>query len=154
MKIQANIIGYPGEPVTLLSFYDAETSLLVVHKDVKYREDRVSDSVIVSNTDLPARESLFDNDQVEEGILCYLEMKNSGRIDMREAAARFDPSQKIQPVESTNAKVRFQVHPLIDNGAIAVIATCWHVKRAKGIERHLSAADALYSIARGSILSI
>jgi len=151
MKIQASITSYFGEPATVLSLW--HQNVLVVSKVVKYRKDRYMDSLIIADSELEERESFFTDEHMGDAIEAYYFMKNCGELVIEDVAAMANPENSIQPADTNNGQNRYMVKPELSNLHVATLATCWQVKRSKGIAKNLSMFDQLLS-ARGTIATI
>ncbi|MFM0405214.1 hypothetical protein [Paraburkholderia dipogonis] len=139
MNIQAIFKGYAGDGVTVYSKWT--NGILVVNKVVAYREDRFKDCLIISDTDLAARESFFTDEHISDAIGAYMHMKACGEMDIADAAARGNPEHWVQDADTNNGLRRFMVKPQVENAVVAVLATCWQVKRSKAITKGLSLMD-------------
>ncbi|WP_043345139.1 hypothetical protein [Cupriavidus basilensis] len=153
--IQASITGFEGEPRTVYSLYDLDTGLLVVNKEVAFREDRFGGCVIVSNAELPAREALFTVDHFPEAIEAFFELSRGKQIHIEDKASRSNPTHCIQDDGlSTNGGRTYRINPNTLNCQVAVMATCWYVKRSRTLNKVVNMADRLLEIQRGGILSV
>ena len=155
MKIQATISGYANKPCTVYAYFDKESGVLVVSKEVDFRADRFSDCVIISNTELPERESFFTPDRFNEGINSFFQMVSEDKIDIQDAASRCNPKNQIESdgINEMGKRV-FRLANDITNGQIAVIAIAWYVSQALTIEKVLNFQDKLLELSAGSIYSI
>lgn len=151
MNIQAIFKGYAGDGVTVYSKWT--NGILVVNKIVDYRPDRYKDCLIIADADVPERESLFTDEHVSDAIGAYMHMKACGELDIGDAAARGNPEYWVQDADTNNGLRRFMVKPQVENAVVAVLATCWQVKRTKAITKSLSMMDALLT-QRGTVYTI
>jgi len=141
MNIQAIFKGDAGDAVTVYSKWTS--GILVVSKIAPYREDRFKDCLIIADADVPARESFFTDEHISDSITAYMHMKACGELDIADAAARSNPEHWVQDADTNNGLRRFMVKPQVDNAVVAVLATCWQIKRSKTIIKSLSLMDAL-----------
>ena len=151
MNIQSVFKGYAGDGVTVYSKWT--NGILVVSKIAAYREDRFKECLIVTDCELPARESFFTDEHISDAIGAYMHMKACGELDIADAAARGNPEHWVQDADTNNGLRRFMVKPQVENAVVAVLATCWQVKRSKTISKSLSLMDALLT-QRGMIQTI
>lgn len=151
MNIQAVFKGYAGEGVTVYSKWT--NGILVVSKIAPYRDDRFKDCLIIADAELPARETFFTDEHISDSIGAYMHMKACGELDIVDAAARANPEHWVQDADTNNGLRRFMVKPQVDNAVVAVLATCWQVKRSKAVTKSLSMMDALL-VQRGTIQTI
>ncbi|MFM0432404.1 hypothetical protein PQQ75_25560 [Paraburkholderia aspalathi] len=151
MNIQAIFKGYAGEGVTVYSKW--VNGILAVNKVVAYREDRFKECLIITNCELTSRESFFTDDHISDAIGAYMHMKAHGEIDIADSVARANPENWVQDADTNNGERRFMVKPQVDNAVMAVLASCWQVKRSKAISKSLSMMDALLT-QRGTIHTI
>lgn len=151
MNIQAIFKGYAGDAVTVYSKWT--NGILAVSKIVAYREDRFKDCLIIADADVPARESFFTDEHISDAIGAYMHMKACGELDISDAAARGNPEHSVQDADTNNGLRRFMVKPQVDNAVVAVLASCWQVKRSKAISKGLSLMDSLLT-ERGTIHTI
>lgn len=151
MNIQAIFKGYAGDGVTLYSKW--MNGILVVSKIAPYRTDRFKDCLIIADADVPARESFFTDDHISDAIAAYMHMKALHEIDFMEAASRANPDRFVQEGDTNTGERRFMVKPQVENYGMAVLATCWQVKRSKTISKNLSLMDSLLT-RRGTIHTI
>lgn len=151
MNIQAIFKGYAGDGVTVYSRWT--NGILVVSKIVAYREDRFKDCLIIADADVPARESFFADEHIDDAVAAFMHMDACGELDISDAAARGNPVNSVQAADTTTGQRRFVVKPQVDNAVMAVLASCWQVKRSKTISKSLSMMDAL-RMQRGTIHTI
>jgi hypothetical protein len=151
MNIQAIIKGYHGDAVTVYSKWT--NGILVVNKVTAYRSDRFNDCLIIADADVPARESFFTDEHISEAIGAYMHMNACSELDISDRAARCSPEHFVQDADTNNGERRFIVKPQVENAVVAVLATCWQVKRSKAITKSLSMMDALLT-QRGTIQTI
>lgn len=155
MKIQSCIMGFGGKPSCVLSLYDETSGVLVVSKIVPHRKDRFDDCLVISNTELPAREVLYDEGKFNESISTYLEMKNCGLIDILPGASQSDPGNAFETegVRETGRRI-YRFNPDMSNAQVAVIATAWYVKQAQSVSKVLSMQSRLLDIQQGNLITI
>jgi hypothetical protein len=151
VNIQAIFKGYAGDSVTVYSKWTS--GILVVSKIVAYREDRFKDCLVIADAEVPARESFFTDEYISDAIAAYMHMKACGELDISDAAARGNPEHWVQDADTNNGLRRFMVKPQVDNAVMAVLASCWQVKRSKAVSKSLSMMDALLTM-RGTIQTI
>lgn len=154
-KIQAVFSGFSNKPATVFALYDAENDHLYINKEAPFRTDRFGDCLIISNVDLPERETLFELDMINDAINYFFEMTNSDRLEIQDAAVRCSPNNKIERDGiNENGKFIYRIDTDISNGQVAVLAIAWHVKQAKVVSNMLDFQEKLFDLSSGEIYSI
>lgn len=155
MKIQCSIKGFYGAPATIYSMLDATTGILVVQKSAKYRADRFSDCVLVSNANLDSRDVLFTPDDFRDAIDAFFELYRAGEVKIVDSLAGANPENKIE-VDGVrdNGRANYVLASEISCTQIAVLASCWHVKRAGNISAVIDMQDRLLDILQGDFITI
>lgn len=144
MKIQATIAGFSGQPVTLLALLDENTGVLVVSKEVTYREERIGeDFALVTNIDLPDCDMRFDNDHMRDAIRTFFTRSAQQTLVIENAVRRYDPNQKIQRDKVTERGQTYELHPDIQNGQVAVLAIIAFTDKNASLDACLEMADEL-----------
>ncbi len=154
-KIQASFRGFSGKACTVYAAYDSKSNFLVISKETEFRADRFNDCVIISNVDLPDREVLFENDQMNDAIQSYFELSNSNLLEVSDAASRCNPSNTIERDGiNEQGKSIYRISDQITNGQIAALAIAFYVTQAKVIDSMLSFQDQLADLTGAEVITI
>jgi hypothetical protein len=143
MKIIASIAGFTGSPTTLAAFFDSETNVIAVAKQIEFREERPEGYGMVTNLDLDAVDFKFTDKVMQDAIRSYYTRKAQGTLDIVDALQRFHPDNRIEQDEIGETGRRFRISPDIDNGQIAVLAICAFVDTQSSIRGALDAMNDL-----------
>lgn len=144
MKLQVSIAGYAGNPVTLVGIYDDDNGVLVIAKQVAYREGKAGeDFALVSNLDLAETDYKFVEDDLKTAIQSYFTMKAQGMVDIVEGLQRFQPDNRIESDAIDAAGRKYRISPDIDCGQIGVLAMVCYVAKQRGIFSAIDAAKEL-----------
>lgn len=163
LLIQASFTGFQGKPVTLFSAYAEDSGILVVSTETEFRMARRDGCAVVTNDrNLQARDRLFTNDDMNDAIRTYFDLKGgrasdglSARLAFKEAVQRHDPAGAIERDGITESGPKYRVLDVISCGQMAVLATCWYVETVgKNVDKVLDAADFLLRLQRGEVLTI
>lgn len=104
MKIQATIAGFAGQPITLVAVLDEHTGVLVVAKEVKYREERIApDFALISNLDLPDLDFSYTDALMRDSIRAYYTRKAQQMLDLNGDLQRHEPDARIELDKGTKA---------------------------------------------------
>lgn len=152
MRIQASIIGYAGKPATVLAtFVDG---VVFVAKSVKHRAERVSDSVLISNAELPALEFRLVEADLGKAIEAFSHLRSSGCLSMADTVQACDPSGAIEQDGITETGRKMRISPDIKNEQIAVLAIALYASRAATNNKVMNMLDELENIMAGGVLTI
>ena len=144
MKIQASIAGYAGQPITLLGFLDKDTGVLIVAKEVKYRENREApDFALVSNLDLPDLDMKLTDDLLRDTIRSYYTRKSQMTMEVTKEVQRYEPDNKIDLEAVDENGRRYKIDPNIQNGQIAVLAMVALIEKQVGFAAAMDMASEL-----------
>lgn len=144
MRILTVISGYQGPPIALASVLDESTGVLVIAKQLSYREDRPApDMAVVSNLDLKACDFLYTDARLRDSIRAYFARRGQGTLEIESILGRYMPDNKIEQDGVDESGRKFRISPDIDNGQIAVLATVAFVEAQKPIAHSISAMDEL-----------
>jgi len=123
MKIQSTIAGFHGQPVTIIGQLDDRSGILVLVKDVAYREERISDEfALVSNLDLPEVDFRFTDRHLADAIRAYYMRRAQRTLSVEDALRRFEPDNKIEGDSVDEGGRRYRIAGDIQNGQVAVLA--------------------------------
>lgn len=144
MRIVTIISGFSGQALTLASVFDEKTGVLVISKQLAYREDRPKpDFAIVSNLDLPACDFTFTEKHLREAIRSYFTRRSQGMLEIDSALGRYLPDNRIEQDGVDEGGRKFRIAPEIDNGQIAVLATVAFIEAQRPISAAINMADEL-----------
>lgn len=144
MKIQSTIAGFAGEPCTLVGSLDDRTGVLVIVKQIRYREERIDPSfALVTNLDLPELDLHFRDDHLSETIRVYYTRKAQMTMDLLPEVRRYEPDNKIEQESVDEGGRRYRIAPDIQNGQIAVLAAVALVQAQTGFKAAVEMADEL-----------
>lgn len=142
MKIQSTIAGFAGQPVSLVASLDKKTGVIVVVKEIKFREERAKeDFVLVSNLDLPSLDLRFSDDLIRDSIRAYFTRKAQITLDLHDAVKRFAPDQKIEQDAVDEGGRRYRLSPDIQNGQVAILAIVALVEHQSGFSPAVNFAN-------------
>lgn len=149
MKIQASIAGFGGEPASLLANLDANTGVLVIVKQIKFREERAAaDLALVSNLDLPDLDYRFEDKHLRDTIRAYYTRKAQLTLDIMTDVKRHEPDNKIEQEAVDEGGRRYRVAPDITNGQMAVLAIIAMVETQSGFSAAVEMLDELAEMYR------
>lgn len=146
MKIIVSISGFKGPNTSLACLYDEETGVLVVAKQINYREDKPDDTFsMVSNLDLPSVDFKFKEEHMSNAIRSYFTAIAQGTLDVDKALARYQPDNRIEEDRIDESGRKYRVSPDIDNGQMAVLAVVAYIDRLRGVTAALEGARDIMS---------
>ena len=144
MRILTVISGYQGPPIALASVLDENTGVLVIAKQLNYREDRPApDMAVVSNLDLPECDFMYSDKRLRDSIRAYFARRGQGMVEIESILGRYLPDNKIEQDGVDESGRKFRIAPDIDNGQIAVLATVAFVEAQKHISSSMTLMDDL-----------
>lgn len=154
MRLQACIHGYSGKPATVLATYAEDGGAVFIAKSVSYRQERVSDSVLIANSELPEMEHHFKEDSLGDAIEAFNRLRNGGLISFDKSVQGLDPTGAIEQDGITETGRKMRISPDIKNDQIAILAICLYAGKARTNAKVMDMMDALMRIQGGSILTI
>lgn len=140
MKIVCSIAGYQGPATSLACSYVEDDGVLVVLKQIEYREARPEGFAMVSNLDLPALDFRFTEEHLKTAIQTYYTRMAQGLIDIDDAVVRYRPDNRIESSEITPMGRAYRIAPEIDNGQIGILAVCAFLDAQRGVAAAISMA--------------
>lgn len=153
MKIQSTIAGFTGAPTTLLGKLDTNTGVLVVVKEVAYREERIDpEFALVSNLDLPALDLRFGDENIRDAIRGYFTRAAQETIDLVAAVARHAPDHRIERDQVDEKGRRYRLAPDITNGQVAVLACVALIEQQSGFRAAVEMASELAEFYRAETI--
>lgn len=159
VKIQANVSGYHGKGVTVLSVYAPSSGVLRIAKIVEKKRDRVPGSVVVSTDPSDDFDTLMKQESFADAIRAYFELERSesggaSRLTYANEATRANPNSSLQVVGYEETGPKTQVSSDITNERVAVLATCLVAKSQRSLGGMARMADALATLRAGGIFTI
>lgn len=152
MNIQVSIGGFAAQATTIIGQLNERTGVLVLVKEVKYRETRIPQKseqdpvfALVSNLDLPDLDFRFEDTHVRDAIRSYFTRKSQMTLDIvpDQGLQRHMPDMKIEMEKVDEGGRRYRVAPDITNGQIAILAAVAFVDRQQALPAAISMADEL-----------
>lgn len=157
IKIQASISGYGGSAATVFSAYDETAGILAVSVESVYRQDRVSDCMVIANSSGVPCDSHFHEKDLPAAIDAYYAMRNgvstdglSTRLSFGDRAVRTNPDSAIEFDAMNESGKKFRVNSSITNAQMAVLATCLYAVRAGEIQDTVVMTETMLDILRGN----
>lgn len=151
--IQATFVGYSGEPVTVLSVYDANERL-AVGAIKAYEKAKRAGCMVITNDATLEWDLFFTEEMLLEAIQAYFTLRNGIAIDkgnrlvIGPANNRASPEGAVQPLEVTTGGRKYQVSPDISNAQMALLATCYYAVNATGIAETVAMGDVFENMVR------
>jgi hypothetical protein len=137
--IQANIRGYQGEPVTLLSLFKPDSGMLRIQKLVNLQGRAKEGIVMVSNILTESYDLAFEESNLESSISWLFEMKNTNEFHC--AVPTADPTAAIE-LDVIDSKGRnYRLSPTIGNAQIAALATVFYARSVNPVNAALDMFD-------------
>ncbi len=134
MKIQATIAGFKGAATTLIGLQDERTGVLVVYKEVKYREERIDpDFAVVSNLDLADMDFIFTDKLLGEAIRAFYTRRAQQTMKLESDVERYNPDNQIDSDSVTESGRNYRISGEIHNGQMAVLAMVAFFEQQKPI---------------------
>lgn len=144
MRILTVISGFAGQAISIASVLDEKTGVLVIAKQLAYREDRpATDFAVVSNLDLESCDFVFTDKHLKEAIRAYFTRRSQGLLELETALTRYLPDNRIEQDGVNETGRLFRIAGEIDNGQIAVLATVAFIEAQKPIVAAIDVADEL-----------
>ncbi|MGL5948118.1 MAG: hypothetical protein ACRCYV_03530 [Aeromonas sp.] len=160
IKMQANISGFNGKPITLLGALDENTGILVVAKAIA-QVPRVGDCVLIHCDPRADRDATFTHAHLQEAISAYFKLKGEVAIDGKaarlrfaEAAASADPAAVIESDGIDVSGARYRIAPDASNAHVASLALCRYAACAAATEDSLTLMSEIYQAKYAEIFSI
>jgi len=160
-KIQTTIAGFQGKPCTVLSAYDLDRKILVVHAETDYRDERVEGCAVITNIQELDRDRLFSADEFKDSIHAFDTLRNgvasdgvSSRLVFGERAKRADPNAVVEQDGISESGIKFRVSPEATNAHVAVLAACWYAVQCDAIGRTVDYFDDLNELLQGQVVTI
>lgn len=153
-KIQANISGYNGMPVSLFSLYDTEKGILAVAKLTPLETDRKKDFLLVTNIqNAPYKDLVFGEKNLKESIESFYQLVNgvasdkvSKRIQFSAGTKFCNPEASIQAAAIEASGTKYILNKDITNAQVATLATCLYCKQSSAVEDAIAMANEIADI--------
>ncbi len=159
-KLQANIQGYLGKPVSLFGAYDTETGVLIIVTQTNKKDPR-EDCVFITNQIKTEHDFFMDENGLLGAISCYYRLKGGVAKDHQTPLLGFgpkagsaDPANSIELNGVTNSGREYRIAPDITNAQIASLAMCLYVDKGNTIEESLEMFSTLDEIMEGNWVTI
>lgn len=144
MKIQASIAGFTGQPTTLIANLDDSTGVLVIVKELKYREERAAtDVALISNLDLPDLDMRFSDENLQTAIRSFFTRTAQHTLDVMTEAQRHNPATQIERGEVDESGQRYRIASTVTNGQMAVLAIVHMVEKSASFRSAVNMQDEL-----------
>lgn len=153
-KIQANISGYHGIPVSLFSLYDTEKGILAVAKLTPLETDRKKDFLLVTNIqNAPYKDLAFGEKNFKEAVESFFQLTNGIASDKRSQRIQFsagtkycNPEAAIQAAAIETSGTKYILNKDITNAQVATLATCLYCKQSSTVEDAIAMANEIADI--------
>lgn len=160
IQIQATFAGYSGSAATVFSAYDPTSRVLVIAREVAYREDRREGCVVLTNVDGIPTDSRVRDDDMRDCILAYYALRNGvaadgkgSRLVLDRSVMRANPEAVIERDGIDERGPKYRVADTITSAQMAVLATCRHAAKSDAVSSVVSMAKRFERLALGEILS-
>lgn len=160
IKMQANISGFHGKPVTLLGALDESTGILVVAKSVA-QIPRVDGCVLISSDRRGDRDATFGDEHIHEAITAYFKLKGEVAEDGKTSLLRFgelaamaDPSSVIEKDGVDVSGPRYRIAPDASNAHVAALAMCRYASFTGAIGDVMDMMDELSALLGGEVVTL
>lgn len=160
-KLQANIQGFLGKPVSLFGVYDTETGVLIIVTQASKKQDPKEGCIFITNQIKTEHDFFIDESSLLEAIACYYRLKNGVAKDHQTPLLGFGPKAgSADPVSSieldgvSNSGREYRIAPDITNAQIASLAMCLYVDKGNTIEESLEMLSTLDEIMEGNWVTI
>jgi hypothetical protein len=155
LKIQTNIVGFGGKPVSLLSLYIPSTGALMVSELKRHSKERLIDSidVLITNEQGENHDSFFNEDDFQEAISAYFYLAGKTFGDAASSCLQFhkkvnngcNPDSYIEQDGMDVNGWRYRVQE-IPSSAVAVLATAMYVRKSQNISRTVDFAEEMAAL--------
>lgn len=125
MKFAVSISGFGqagSKPVTLLCALDEPTGVLVVGKEVAFKEGRIEGFSLVTNVDLHQRDFFFTVDHLRDAIRDYFAKSGQGLLAIDDEVARYAPESQIEVDGIDERGPKYRLSADVGNGHVAILA--------------------------------
>lgn len=152
-KIQANIEGFLGKPVSLFGVIDTDTGVLNVVKAAVKRQAKRDDCVLISNTVKADCDFAFDETKFKAAIASYFRLKGGMAEDemtplliISGKVGSADPKSALEMDGVSESGMDYRIAPDISNMQMAVLAMCLYAEKNKVADECLEMFDSLSTI--------
>ncbi|NWA11931.1 hypothetical protein [Pseudomonas gingeri] len=139
MDVMVSITGYGGERTTLLATIDPATGVLVIVKNIRFREVADAGYAFVTNTRTESYDCLFTEEHWADAIREYQVAEGTETLKLSEATQRYKPRIETDGVGEGGQKYR--LHAELINGEVAVLALAHFHQRQRAIATGADALD-------------
>lgn len=153
IPVQACVTGYNGPPCTLMSLYDPQKGVLLVHKISALEKVRQRGCLTVTTISrMDDYDALFTADHIGEAIEAYESLAPG--INYTAEAMRANPGAAIQVEGYNETGVKRTISDAITNEKLALLATCWVLASQDATTAAIGMADEIAAMIDGRPLSI
>ncbi len=150
-RIQANITGFKGEPVSLFSVYDTVNGILSVAKITRYSSEKKDQCLLVTNdVKEPYRDMYFDMKDFRSSIEAFHILSNgiacdkvTRRLQIDSSANASNPSAVIDLDAIEASGLKYRIDPELSNAQVACLATCFYAVQVNAISESVSFSQEL-----------
>lgn len=160
-KIQANIEGFLGKPVSLFGVIDTDTGVLNVVKAAVKRQAKRDDCVFISNTLKADCDFAFDETKFKDAIASYFRLKGGMAEDemtplliISGKVGSADPKSALEMDGVSESGMDYRIAADISNMQMAVLAMCLYAEKSKVTGECLEMFDSLSTILAGGWLTV
>lgn len=159
-KLQANISGFDGRPVSVLAALDEDSGILVVAASVEAHERRPG-SFMISDDPRADRDMPFGIERLGDALAAYSALRRRPAPDGQGNCLRFgqralnaDPANAIEADGMDVSGPRYRLLPDIDNAKVATLSLCLYAVRQPLIDEVVDFSDALNRLLHGQVVTL
>lgn len=142
IPIQSTVVGYLGKAATVFSAYDETSRVLVVSVEAAYKKERREGCIVITNDATLERDSLFDNDKIQDSIIAFYGLQTgvaedgkSTRLVFADKAQRANPNDSIEKDGIDSRGQRFRISDDISCAKVATLSACWYAFYRAGLSQ-------------------
>jgi hypothetical protein len=121
VTMQAEIVGYHGQPVNLLAMLDPASGYVIVSDELTPGE-RLPGALVVTNNPRGERDRLFTEEAFQDAIRQFYSAKHTSLLEIMSAVSKHDPQARIQTAGFNESGTRYELSPDTTNGNVAILA--------------------------------
>lgn len=160
-KLQANIEGYLGRPVSLFGVIDTDTGVLTVVKSSLFRQGRKTDCVFINNSHRADCDFAFDETKFKDAITSYYSLKGGMAADEQtpllmigSKVGASDPKSAIELDGISDTGMDYRIASDITNLQVAVLAMCLYTHQSVVVDDCINMFDEITKIMQGGIITL
>jgi len=160
IKIQANISGYTGKPVTVLGALDEHSGILVIAKVIAMIP-RFEDCIVIASDARSDRDATFTHEHLHDAISAYFQLRGNLASDGKTALLRFgefaamaDPSSAIEHDGVDTSGPRYRIAADASNAHVAALAICRYAAKSGAVADVVGMMDELSALLGGEVLTL